>query len=239
MLNLIKADAYRILFKKNFYIYFISLFVLYCLILLFQSNSLTEAGIISQANSIFTFLTLIGGGYLFATIYNDDLNAKSLPALIGFGKKRITIIISKLILTIIISSIVFLLGYVTLYLSFMALGLNIDQSTNIALIKIMFTNLLKLWAFCNIVSILVYGTQKATTSIVIFVLLAANIISQLLFVLFSQFKGTIDLTVYLISPIVNELVNNVSIQTITPYIIYNALFIALAYVMFRKKDLEF
>jgi hypothetical protein len=38
-------------------------------------------------------LLVIGGTFMFSTIYGDDFVAKSLPALIGFGKKRESIVI--------------------------------------------------------------------------------------------------------------------------------------------------
>jgi len=239
MLNYLKADFYRIFNKKSMYITFVSFFVLYCLLVFIQSSSLTAKSIIDQADYVFMFLAILGGGYLFATIYNEDLTAKSLPSIIGFGIKRTTIIISKIIVNIIMTAILFVLGYVALHLVFRALGFNIDGNSNIAVIKTAVSYLLRLWAYGTIASIVVYGTQKATMSIVAFVLLVTGFVGQILFLLLNQFKEMLDLTKFTIIPIVFNLIEKPIIVNMLAYLIYVIVFVVLSIIAFRSKDLEF
>lgn len=185
------------------------------------------------------FWQCFGGGYLFTTIYNDDLTAKTLPAIIGFGNKRTTIVISKIIISIVMSIATFLAASVVFFLIFTILGFKIDGNMSEVLFKILLLNLLKLIAFSIISSVVVYGTQKATFSIVTFVLLITSFISQMLFLCLDKMKDMIDLTKYTLLPIVGEFVLNTTFLTFIPYFIYIAIFIVLSIVAFSKKDLEF
>ena len=176
---------------------------------------------------------------MFSTIYNDDLTAKTLPSLIGFGTKRTTIIISKIIISIIMSVVMFLSAFIVFYLMFTILGISINENMSIGLLKILFMNLLKLLAFSTISSVVVYGTQKATFSIVTFILLITSFISQMLSLLLTQIKGIVDLSKFTLIPIVSNLMIETTFLTILPYLIYVMIFITLSVIAFRKKDLEF
>lgn len=239
MLNYIRADLTRILTRKSFYIFFASLLSLYLIGLFITSSTLSEDKIVNQASNIFMFLSLLGGGYLFTAIYNDDLTAKSLPALLGFGIKRTTIIIAKIIIFIIMSSLIFLLAYITFNLIFMVLGFKIDGDMTNQILKLLLTYFLQLLAYTSIASIIVYGTQKATMSIVAFVLLATSFISQMLLLLLSQFKDMVDLTRFTLMPIIAELISKGNLVSILSYLIYIIVFITLSMIAFKKKDLEF
>ncbi|MDR2416213.1 MAG: hypothetical protein LBD75_06535 [Candidatus Peribacteria bacterium] len=119
MFNYIKADLYRIFRKKSMYMYFGILAIGYILMLVIFS--ITEGGkILGEISPIFMLVSLFGGGYLFATVYNDDLTAKTLPALIGFGIKRRMIVIAKFIvhtlMTLLLCLGTLLLIYITLIL---------------------------------------------------------------------------------------------------------------------------
>jgi len=176
---------------------------------------------------------------LFSAIYNDDLTAKTLPSLIGFGTKRTTIIIAKIIISIILSVTMFLSAFIVFYLMFTILGISIDENIRIELLRLLFMNLLKLLAFSTISSVVVYGTQKATFSIVTFILLITNFISQVLSLLLNQMKEIADLSKFTLLLIVSNLVAETTFLTVLQYLLYVMIFIALSVIAFRKKDLEF
>lgn len=238
MFNYIKSEFYRILNKKSMYIFLGICMIGYIIITLMRIKEMTDASIIGEANFVFTFVSILGGGFMFATIYNDDLTAKTLIPLIGFGEKRIIIAISKIIITIILMSILLISALIAFYLIFTLIGFNVE--TNI--LKELYPQFLLTIAYSIVASVLVYGTQKATISIVAFVLLSTGFISQLLLMLLESnlIKNLIgDVARFTIYPIVIKLVDKVNIQTIIPYLIYIIVIIVLSIITFKKKELEF
>ncbi|WP_461246820.1 hypothetical protein [Treponema sp. R6D11] len=235
MLNYIKADLYRIFSKKSLYIVFASFLALFLIAIYVQSGSMTNGRVSTLEDYIFMFLNIILGIYLFNTIYNDDLNARSLPSLIGFGIKRSVIIISKFIIAIIISAVLYFLVSLCFYfvISLMGFAVNI-----VGLAQIVLASLFKLLALFSVASVVVYGTQKASVSIVAFVLLITGFVSQMLLLILNQ-MGFDKLYNYSIGPITTSLVNNPSVNAAVPYLIYVIFFIALSIFAFKKKDLEF
>jgi ABC-type transport system involved in multi-copper enzyme maturation permease subunit len=235
MFNYIKAEFYRIFSKKSMYIYFASLLGLYIAYIFISSNGLTEDSILGKANYVFLFLSLFGSGYLFATIYNDDLNAKSLPSFIGFGMKRSTIVISKIIINAIMTILMFAVAFVIFCLIFYIIGLKIDGDTLTSILNLIFGYLLKLFAYTSIASVIVYGTQKATMSMVTFILLITMFIDQMLIALLND---TLE-KIFTIALIVENLMFDASILLVLNYLIYVIVFITLSIFAFCKKDLEF
>jgi ABC-type transport system involved in multi-copper enzyme maturation permease subunit len=219
------------------YIYFASLLVGYILLMFVQSSNLVN-NVLQQGGIVFDLMLIFGGGFLFATIYNDDLTAKSLPQLIGFGKKRTTIVISKIIISIILSVIVYFAAYAAFYLLVTSFGVSIDADTNKKLLLFLFNSLFKLFAYYSIGSIAAYGTQKATVSVVVFTVFATGLGEQMIMLLFAQFQNIIDLTGCAVLLIVGKLVENPSIETITPYIITLLILTVISIIAFRKKDLK-
>jgi ABC-type transport system involved in multi-copper enzyme maturation permease subunit len=241
MFNYIKVDLYRIFAKRSMYIFFGVLTIIYILIF-FAQGKIGAERIFSEISMNILLVSLLGGGYLFHTIYNDDLSAKTLPALIGFGMKRTTIIISKIIIYIIMTILMYLGAFIIFYLTFVVLGFEMTHEMLNGLFMLLFINLLQLLAFGSITSVVVYGTQRSTMSIVVFVLLVTSFISGMFnMILGSGLVRKVfgDLREYMIEPIVTRLVANVNLETILPYLIYVLIFIALSIFAFRKKELEF
>jgi len=176
---------------------------------------------------------------LFSTIYNDDLTAKTLPSLVGFGIKRSKIIISKMIISVIMSVLIFFAAFIVYYLIFTILGFNMDGNMRVGILNIAVVSLLKLLAYSTIASVVVYGIQKATFSIVAFILLVTGLISQILFLILTHIKDIIDLYQFTLIPIVGGFIQEATFLTLLPYIIYVAIFFALSIIAFHKKDLEF
>jgi len=77
MLRLINGEIYRLLHKKSMYIYFCSLAAGYFLIAFIRSGGLNAQSIVNDAFNFFNFLPAIAGGFLFSTIYTDDLTRKT------------------------------------------------------------------------------------------------------------------------------------------------------------------
>jgi len=242
MINYLKADFYRIFNKTSLYIFFSILLIIFLFLVLIKIMPIKAGSILQNGLIIFEMLLIIGGGFLFTAIYNDDLTSKSLPQLIGFGKKRTLIVVSKLVVNIVISGLVYTGAFIVFYLIINIFGVNVNFETIGELIKIALNSLFRLYAYSIIASIIAYGTQKATISIVSYVILATGFIDQILSLLLGRIEGMVDglfLNKYTILQITDEMVSNPSISAIIPYLIALMVFITLSIIAFRKKDLEF
>ncbi|MDR2541668.1 MAG: hypothetical protein LBD11_08210, partial [Candidatus Peribacteria bacterium] len=173
--------------------------------LAFEFKGISQTNLIREGNLILNFLVFIGGSFLFATIYTDDLQAKSLPSLIGFGKKRATILLSKFVVTVLIMSLMFFLALGGFCLLFTVLGFTIDAPLFNEAFHLAIKNILLVVAYSSISSVIVYATQKSSVAIVAFVLLATGFISQILFY-------------FLSSSMVTKMIGDVSGFTINPIV---------------------
>jgi len=237
MINYLKADFMRIVTKKGMYVYFAILFVLYLVVAFIQARNFNVAG---QAQFVFQFVGLMGGGYLFSSLYNDDLHAKSLPQLIGFGKKRGQLVLCKLILNTVFSAVLFVIGGLLFQGTMAVLGIQADSESQAMVTRYALTYGFSLVAYSTVASVLVYGTQKATVSIVAFVLLASGFISQILFLVLNMLGdfGT-SLFRFTLTPIVANLAGEFSFGNLLSYLLYIGIFGIIAVLAFSKKDLEF
>jgi ABC-type transport system involved in multi-copper enzyme maturation permease subunit len=171
---------------------------------------------------------------IFSTIYNDDLNAKSLPTLIGFGMKRSVIIISKIIINVVITLLMFFAAFIVFYLIFYVIGLKIDNNMTDVL-NLAFDCLLRLFAYSSIATVVVYGTQKATMAMVTFVLLVTMFVDQILV----TFLNDTLAEMFTVILIVGNLTSNLSVMVVIGYLVYVVVFVVLSILAFRKKELEF
>lgn len=232
MLNYLKAEFRRIFLKKSIYITLgISLIGL-ILVELIRYNSLSQEGILNEINTIFIMLSLVGGGILFWTIYCDDLTAKTLPQIIGFGNQKWKIIIVKLIISVILTSLMFFLALGVSSLMFMLMGFNVHKILS-ELLMLTTQRVMLLVAVSSVASALVYGTSKTSLGIATYMLILTGIVGQLL----SLAIKTIDK--FTINSIVYTFIENPSISKFTPYLIYLSIFIILGMIAFNKKELEF
>jgi ABC-type transport system involved in multi-copper enzyme maturation permease subunit len=246
MFNYIKAELYRIVHKKSFYLYFLALAVLYAAMIFSQRSGLNESVFLTLAIQMTDILPLAVGGFLFATIYNDDLGAKSLSSVIGFGLRKSTIIFSKLIIMIAMCAVITPLVFVACYGSFTLFG--VDVSGQFTLSAGLFTQAgLLAIAYATVASIVVFGAQKATLAITAYIFLAVGLARQLMGLVLGQEVVTNsvgDLTQYLSYSITSGILSNITSGQFDPwpvvqYIIYIAAFMTISIYIFRKKELEF
>jgi hypothetical protein len=241
MIDYIRADFYRILRKKSLYITFAIFLVCYCFLVFMRSNGLTDDNIAVEGSLVFNLLSLAGGGVLFAALYGDDLSAKTLPAVIGFGRRKISIVVAKLIMAVIIYFLVFAMTLGVLHVVLTCFGLNASAEIS-TLVNSCLTYLLIALAYVAIASVVAFGTQKATLALVTYVVLATGFVGTMVGLLLSAgfIKDMVgDLSQYLITPLVGRLISEFSLIHLLEYAIYGGVFVALSAVIFQKKDLEF
>ena len=242
MLKYIHGEIYRLLHKKSMYIYFAALAVGYLLITYIRSGGFTADSIVGEASNIFNFLPVLAGGFLFAAIYTDDLNAKNLISLVGFGLSKVKIVISKLILMTLFSTIVF--GLVPLFhlAVFHLFGWTATTDAWIAIYAVSIKYLLTTLAFSALSGAVVYGLQRTTFAVVSYILLAFGIVSGLMTAGLNTFVPS--LTQYLMSGISDKVMFGIiSGGSLTlpliEFVVYVAIATALSAFAFYKKEMEF
>jgi hypothetical protein len=247
MFNYLRGEIYRLLRKKSLYIYFGAFALAYILLAFIRMGSGGADRTPKDAASLFTFLPPIVGGYLFSAIYTDDLNAKTLPALIGFGTGKAAIIFTKLILAALFSAVI--MALIPLFMC--AVNAVFGAGVSFSAFGGVYARGLKAWmetvAFASLSAAAVYGLQRATFGMVTYLLLSLGIVSRLLGALFSW-----EPINNLLPGLSNHLMAGISLRTLTgllmsesiappiaEYVIYVSAAAALSVLAFRKKELEF
>jgi hypothetical protein len=237
MINYIFADLYRIFSKRGTYIFFVIAFAFtFAFELIMGQGSGADT-----AFGVFSFMNMFFGTYLFAVIYNDDLGAKTLPSLIGFGYGRTSIMLSKIVISLIVTLFMYAVAAVLLLLILAVMGAGGGNITG-SVISAALEHVFILIAYFKIAALLVYGTQKAGLSIVFFLLLVLSVIDQLVSGILSAeaiYNVIGDAGRFTVGSIVWNMMHRPSPATIIPYTALLAVFAALAILAFRKKELEF
>ena len=167
MIKYLGGEIYRMLHKKSFYLYFGALALGYLMLALIRIGG--EGGaeqMLSDAETVFLLLPPVMGGFLFAAIYTDDLNAKNLGTLIGFGMSKAVIVFTKVCLMALFGAL--LLGLVPLYMA----GIHTIMGTSVpaAILGMVYAvglkALLQIVAYGSVAAIVVYGLQRPTFGVV-------------------------------------------------------------------------
>ena len=224
------------------YIFFAALAAGYLLITYIRSGGFNNESITGDAISIFNFLPVLAGGFLFAAIYTDDLNSKNLISLVGFGLSKVKIIISKFILITLFSAVIF--GLVPLLHCgvYHLLGWAASADTWMVVYAASVKYFLTTVAFSVLSGVVVYGLQRTTFAIVTYILLAFNIVSGLIATGLKTFAP--GLTKILMSSISDKVMFNIiSGGSLTVPVIECAVYVfiaaALSALAFYKKEMEF
>jgi len=246
MLNYIKGEIFRLIHKKSMYTYFGFMFIGYALITFMRSGGFDEASVTNDALTLFMMLPVMIGGFMFMAIYLDDLNAKSLVALVGFGMSKAQIIVAKLILSLLFNGILFGIFPIFHWLLYVVFGsgARFDALSEIYIITLRY-GLLTI-GYSALVAALVYGVQRATLPMVVYVVAAFGTIYNLLaaLVLNPLAESGFDLGSLFVFEIVNRisiaLVNGEPILTLLiGYILYVGIASVVSTVVFHKKEMEF
>ena len=247
MIKLINGEIYRLLHKKSMYIYFASLAAGYFLIAFIRSGGFGAGSITSDALNFFSFLPAIAGGFLFPAIYTDDLNAKNLITLVGFGIGKAKIVAAKFILTAISGVVLFALAPLLLYVTHAAFGWAADTGAMVMVFSVSLKYLLVTLGYSALAGIAVYGLQRATFAIVLYILLAFNIIGGLITVFLVNIFGA-DLALILSGRLMSGIADRIFsgiigdgplMLPVVEYIIYVGVALFVSVIAFNKKEMEF
>lgn len=180
MLNLIKADVYRLARKKSICAYAGALTLLYVLLSYIRSSGFREGSVINDAATLLGLLPALAGGMIFSAVYLDELSSKNLSVLVGFGLARQKIVLAKLIVAALCAFLPF--GLFPLFHSavyaLMAAPPAADQLQTLYTLSLKY--LLLNLAYTAISGIAAFGTQRSTVAIVSYILLALGIAGAVL-----------------------------------------------------------
>ena len=242
MSKLIHGEMYRLFHKKSIYIYFIALALGYGFLAFVRSGGFTETSVVSDALNFFSFFPALVGGILFSAIYTDDLQSKNLITLVGFGIHKTTIVVAKLIMMAIFSTVIYAVAPLIHMGVYAMLGQAVTMSTVGMIYAVSLKYLLTTLGFAALSAIVVYGLQRSTFAIVLYILLAFNVVSGLVGMFLNMFAPS--LTAYLMSGITDRVFTDTIAGTIPAtggleYIVYIAVAVTLSILAFHKKEMEF
>jgi ABC-type transport system involved in multi-copper enzyme maturation permease subunit len=247
MTKYIRGELYRLLHKKSIYIYFAALAVGYVGTMFLRVASLNEYTIADDMATLSAFLPAILGGFLFSAIYTDDLNSKNLITLVGFGLGKIRIIVSKFILMTAISALIYAIIPLWSYGVLAAFGhMSVYAAFEMSYAIILKMALLTL-AYSLVASIVCYGTQRTTFSLVTYLLFSLGIVDAVLGMIFkirAIHELMPNISDYLIDHVVGRIFLGLTESAaLAPsaftYLAYLAVFIVVSMFAFKRKEMEF
>ena len=242
MTKLIYGEVYRILHKKSMYIYFGALAVGYIFITFIRSGGFNDESAVKDAAALFSFFPALAGGFLFSSVFTDDLNSKNLITLVGFGINKIKIIIAKFIIAVLFGAVLFgilPLFHFALYAVFSSAA---SASQTAMLFALSFKFLLMTLAYCAISGIVVFGSQRTTFAIVTYILFSFSVIGTLITAAGNMLG--LNLYSYLLPGVTDRILAGLvgGSSIILPIIQYSAyvlIAIILSALAFNKKEMEF
>jgi hypothetical protein len=159
----------------------------------------------------------------------------------------VKIVLAKLIITALLGSAVFAIVPLFLFAVHTAFGYAAAASVMTTIYIVSCKYLLMTLAYSALSGIAVYGSQRATFAIVLYILLSLNVIGGLLTVLFANMLGQ-ALAPVLISRLMSGITDRIMAGMtgaiplplpIVEYIIYVSVAVILSILAFKKKEMEF
>ncbi len=181
---------------------------------------------------------------IFMAIFSDDFRSHAMQNVIGFGLSRSKLILARFFEVVILMAFVSVIMLATAYATGLILGMDSDtigrtcQESMIGLIPVL--------CYLAICIIFVYGTQSTTLSMIMYILFILGIPGKLFDVIRNSIPGMKDIHIEWILP--DRLMSDVALSDTyswgwVAWIIIPVVFIALpvwvATVLFKKKELEF
>ena len=172
----LRGECYRLLRKKSLYAYYAALAACYALVTYVRSGGFGPGSVVGEAINMSNFLPVLAGGVMFAAIYADDLGARNLTVLVGFGLGRLRIALSKLIIMAASVAVMYALVPVVHVAMFRLLGWPASPGDWAMIYAAMAKHAASTMAFAALSAVLAFGTQRATFAIVAYTLLAFGIV---------------------------------------------------------------
>jgi len=243
MLNLFRGEVYRMLHKKKMYIYLGAVLLGYLALTFMRSGGFGPQSVADDANLAFQFMPALLGGYFFTSLYADDLTAKNLITLVGYGTSRTRIVITKLLLMVVFTTAIFAILTVLHLGAYAALGFAANGMALRMVLAIALRNILLTIGYALVASVVVYGTQRPTFAAVAYFMLAFSVVSMIITVAASLMD--IDISGRFLSGTTSNILLSLSgaggsiIGPGIEYLAYALLATIAAIFVFKHRELEF
>jgi hypothetical protein len=179
MLDYLRAELYRLLHKKSFYIYFAAIALGYAALSFIRSSSLGPGSFTDDAVNFSQWLPLLVGGFLFAAVYTDELGSRSLGAMVGYGLGKTRIICAKTLFMMIAAAVVLAVVPVMMAAVLAAFGAAPQADSLLAAYALMFKSWMVIVAYSAVASVVSFASQRTTFAIVAYLFLSVGIVSGL------------------------------------------------------------
>lgn len=258
MLNYVSGEFYRLIRKKNMYLWAGIIALGYMALTYIRSSGLENSSMATDILDLSQWFPILIGGYLFISVYIDDLQARNLTTLIGFGLSKTTIIIAKLIVMALFSLVALALFILVIIGTYWVLGFDVTTAVpdtiaggQLGLIgAVVVKNLGLILGFSALSSIIAYGFQQPTFATATYFALATGLIGSLFATAFNLDFIKSSLPHLADNVLLSNISDRLMLGMITPSgdnlvtpIIEIVLFIALAtivaIIVFTRKEVEF
>lgn len=263
MLNYIAADLGRIfrrvprivLMLVSFAVFCAAVMIFVTIFNIFSEPEVIEAGIEIAANEniVFDAIGVIAGyaaGLLglfeLIFVFSDDIKAKTTQIAIGVGISRTQVVLSKFfeLLILLIADMIVMLGLSALMGVFLGSALNGAQMIQLfktLSVDIVLSNI----AYSSLVFVLVFTTQSMTLAILGFLALNFHIVSGIIGLTgYIKALQGLNLSSYSLTTMIGKIGGmaegaGLSLTPFLGYAAYIIVFLMIACLFFRKKELEF
>jgi hypothetical protein len=251
MRNYWKADAYRLLRSRSFWIMTLLAVVGYIAGVFIISGSGYSA---SSHASIITMISVVasifGGLGIYNGVYSQDIKAGAMRVAIGRGTARFRIVLAKLVETVVVAVLYGVVLYVVFRFVPLIFGVAQNDAISRAVLVTVAQVALETILFSSLASIVSMARQESVTATVLFVLLAAGVVDGLLGLLLKLQVVTNlvgDITGYLPQTVATTLGSQISgvvgtggsAAVACVYVGYVAVSLLAAGWLFGRKELEF
>ncbi|MCI2049769.1 MAG: hypothetical protein LKJ76_08650 [Lachnospiraceae bacterium] len=247
MRNYISADLKRICRRIPRAIVLASVYVILILIVVLSAgqntwNSVTFTLIVEQ---YIAALTVIFGIIELISVYSDDFKAKTMQVAIGTGLQRDRVVFSKYteLLVLTFADLVLFAAAALISAAVVKTGYSADQAMEISVLC--FKVWLSIAGYSSLSMILIFFTQATGLATLLYLGLAAKIVSALLSLLTDldaiQF---LHLNRLLLSTMLDTfgsrlVLNNFNVPSFIGILVYIGIGYAATVFLFRKRELEF
>ena len=261
MSAVIFADIRRVMRKKSFII----MLILECLLIVgftaaiiagidsLNAQVSVEEQISIEPNVAFvSFTVMMIGGVgplllglpIFLAVFSDDFRSHALQMAIGSGLSRKKLILARFTETVILTIVITVFMFIAAFISGLIQGMDM-QIIGEACVKSLI-DMITMVCYLAICLIPVYGTQNTTLGMILYILLEAGVVGTVLNALRSGIPQIKDIHIEWLLP--DKLINDVAMSgdyswgwvvwIIVP-VVYIAIPVWVAMILFRKKELEF
>jgi len=243
MLNLFRGEVYRVLHKRNMYLFLGAVVFGYLAITFMRVGGFGADSVVTDAATMMQLMPALLGGYFFAALFTDDLAAKNLITLVGYGMSRTRIVLTKLALMVLFTVVSFALITAIHLAAYAVFGFAASGEQIRVVLAIALQFVLLTFGFAVISAIVVYGTQKPTFAVVTFFMLAFNVVTMLVNAAANLLN--FNLGSHLISGTTGQMMLGLAFpggNILAPgleYLAYLILATIAAIVIFKKREMEF